>query len=288
MSHRQRLGAVGIWASACPTDKPSAERAAVEIEATGVRALWMPPGLRLERLDTIEHMLAATRSLVVTTAVVSMWTLDAISLAARHAALRARFGRRFVLGLGVSHAPLMPLGVTCSRPLTAMGDYLDELDRAPVPVGCDERVLAALGPHMLGLARDRSLGAHPLIVTPEHTRRARATLGSAALLAPGQKVVLERDPSLARARARRSVAGHLTLANYAESLRRLGFRDDDLADGGSDRLIDSIVAWGDVDSVRARIAEHLSAGADHVAIDVVGHEPGSDVAEVWRALTSGW
>src|SRR5262249_8809777 len=159
-------------------------------------------------------------------------------------------------GLGISHAPLVAMtGGTYEHPMATMTAYLDALDDAPTPVAREERLLAAQGPRMLALARDRSLGAHPFIVTPDHTQRARAVLGRGPFLAPGQKVVLEPDPVRARAIARKGIAIYLTLPNYTRNLHRLGYTADDLSGGGSDRLVDALVAWGDDDAVRARLEE---------------------------------
>jgi probable F420-dependent oxidoreductase len=284
--HARRLGAVGIWSSGLSRSDPHVTvRGAVELEQLGFKALWLPGGLDSGVMDLVGRVLAGTTHIVVTTAIVSVWAIDAEALAARHATLRAEYGDRFVLGLGVSHAPLVALsGRTYSRPLATMREYLDALDRSPVPMAQDERLLAAQGPRMLELARDRSLGAHPFIVTPEHTRLARGVLGPSPLLAPGQKVLFEADPVRARAIARVSLGVYMTLPNYTDNLRRLGFSEQDLAGGGSDRLIDALVAWGDVGAVRARIGEHLAAGADHVAVEVLTAEGGLSERDGWLAL----
>ena len=180
--------------------------------------------------------------------------------------LDAQYPGRFVLGLGASHAPLVE---NYTRPYSRMVAYLDTLDVAGPEVGKDRRMLAALGPRMLELARDRAAGAHPYFVPVEHTAHARTILGKGPLLAPEVTVVLESDPTTARNLARTFTAGYLTLPNYANNLRRLGFGDEDLAGGGSDRLVDAVVAWGDVDAVASRVQEHRAAGADHVCIQVL-------------------
>ncbi len=170
------------------------------------------------------------------------------------------------------------------RPYTRMVEYLDALDAAPNPVPVPERALAALGPRMLELARDRSAGAHPYLVTPEHTREARTALGQGPLLAPEQAVVLETDPARARAIARQHLSRYLQAPNYVNNWLRLGFTQADVADGGSDRLVDALVAWGDLDAIRQRIQEHQRAGADHVCIQALAADPLALPLAQWRAL----
>jgi probable F420-dependent oxidoreductase len=184
-----------------------------------------------------------------------------------------------VLGLGVSHLPLVQArGHDYGHPVTAMREYLDAMERVkyapPPPPEPPPRVLAALRRRMLELARDRSDGAHPYLVTPEHTARARAVLGPSPLLAPEQAVVVETDAASARATGRRHLALYLTLPNYVNNFLEMGFGHADLAGGGSDRLVDALVAWGDVDAVAARVREHHAAGADHVTIQAIATEPG--------------
>jgi probable F420-dependent oxidoreductase len=175
-----------------------------------------------------------------------------------------------LIGLGSSHAPFVePAGFSYRQPLRRLAAYLDELDASVPTVPSDRRVLAALGPRALALAVQRSVGAHPYLVTPEYTRGARAAVGPTALLAVEQKLVLETDPVHARAVARARLAQYLRLPNYTNSFLRQGFTVDDFADGGSDRLVDALVAWGDTDTVLERIAAHHAAGANHVAIQVL-------------------
>lgn len=183
---------------------------------------------------------------------------------------------RFVLGLGVSHASLVDRGDPgrYRRPLTAMRRYLDELDAVDSGGVTRRRVLAALGPRMLELSAVRAAGAHPYLTTPAHTQRAREVLGPAPFLAPTQMVVLDPDATTARAAARRHLALYLDQPNYVANWLRLGFTEDDAADGGSDRLIDAMVAWGDADAVAARLHEHLDAGADHVCISILDRHAG--------------
>jgi probable F420-dependent oxidoreductase len=198
----------------------------------------------------------------VASGILSIWLASPEEVAAGVAGLEAAHPGRFLLGLGVSHAPLVErLGGRCRRPYSRMVDYLDALDRQQPSVRAGRRVLAALGPRMLALAAARAAGAHPYFVTVEHTASARAALGTGPLLAPEQGVVLERDPERARRIARSHVARYLALPNYTDNLRTVGFGDDDLAGEGSDRLVDAVVAWGDPETVARRVGEHLKAGA---------------------------
>ncbi|HYA67687.1 MAG TPA: LLM class F420-dependent oxidoreductase [Acidimicrobiales bacterium] len=261
------LGPVGVWWSATwRRADDGSTTVAPELEALGYRALWSSGGFGPGLTERFERLLAATTQLTVASGVVSIWAASHDEIARAVADLDARHPRRFVLGLGVSHAAIAR---SYALPYTHMVRYLDMLDEAGPAVAKDRRVLAALGPRMLALARDRAAGAHPYFVPVEHTARARSILGEAPLLAPEVTVVLERDPTTARGLARTFTAQYLTLPNYADNLRSLGFGDDDLAGGGSDRLVDAVVAWGDVEAVAARIEEHHAAGADHVCVQVL-------------------
>jgi probable F420-dependent oxidoreductase len=197
------------------------------------------------------------------------------------------FRDRFLLGIGVSHAPAVEqAGREYRRPLSAMVGYLDELDAAVEPVPQDERVIAALAPRMLELARERTRGSHPYLVSPEHTRLAREALGPGKLLAPEQTAVLELDPERARTLAREWLATYLRLPNYVENLLRTGFDRADVGNGGSDRLVDEIVAWGDVDAILAKVEAHRAAGADHVALQVIPSDPTRLPREQWRRIAA--
>ena len=212
------------------------------------------------------RLLASTTHLSVASGIVNIWRAAPSDVAEAAADLDARYPGRFVLGLGASHAPLVE---NYARPFAQMESYLDALDGAGPSVAKDRRVLAALGPRMLRLAAERAAGAHPYFVPVEHTARARELLGNGPLLAPEVTVVLERDPVTAREVARTFTAGYLTLPNYTNNLRSLGFGDDDLTGAGSDRLVDAVVCWGELDTVAARVREHVEAGADHVCVQVV-------------------
>jgi probable F420-dependent oxidoreductase len=207
--------------------------------------------------------------------------------AAEHARLTAEHGRRLVLGLGISHQRLIDQvkqAGTYQKPLATMTTYLDDLDVATPPLAVEDRMLAALGPRMLDLARARTAGTHPYLVTPELTKAAREGIGPAGLVACEQGVVLESDPSTARQIARSHLAVYLGLPNYSNNWKRQGFTDDDLADGGSDRLVDALVVWGDETAIAARIDEHRAAGADHVCIQVLTADPAAFPSSQWRAL----
>jgi probable F420-dependent oxidoreductase len=191
---------------------------------------------------------------------------------------------RFLLGLGISHAMLVNAkSLTYERPLEVTAKYLDALDKADPPVPVAERALAALGPRMLTVARDRTAGAHPYLVTPEHTAVARQILGSGPLLAPEQAVVVETDPGRARQIGRQHLKLYLQLPNYTNNWLRHGYTPDDLADGGSDRLVDGLVAWGDEQTILSRIQAHRDAGADHVCLQVLPRE-GETPVDQWQRL----
>ncbi|MFI7091825.1 LLM class F420-dependent oxidoreductase [Streptomyces lydicus] len=268
-----RIGRIGVWHGGLGRiPAATARRAAAEIEQLGYGALWFGegPGTK-EAFSHAALLLAATERITVATGIANIWGRDAAAANGAAHTLAEAYDGRFLLGLGASHAPIVNLrGHTYAKPLAAMRDYLDGMDAAPYEGPVAEpppaRVLAALGPKMLELARDRAAGAHPYLVPTDHTARAREILGAGPLLAPEQAVVLETDPAKARAAARAHTRFYLELPNYVGNLRRFGFDDDDFTGGGSDRLVDALVAWGDVDAVRRRVQEHLDAGADHVAL----------------------
>jgi probable F420-dependent oxidoreductase len=270
------LGRIGVWARAAELD----ESLAHDLEGMGYGAIWIgsSPG---GELTIVDRLLGATDRLVAATGITNVWNDDAQSIARAYHRIAAAYPGRFVLGIGVGH----PEATSDYRhPYRALVDYLDVLDAEGVPP--DERVLAALGDRVLRLARDRTRGAHPYLVTPEHTRLARGVLGPGVLLAPEQKVVLETDADAARAIGRPAVEKpYLGLSNYLANLRRLGFDDADFADGGSDRLIDALVARGEPDTVADRIRAHLDAGADHVPVQLL-RRPDVDPREDYRRLAA--
>jgi probable F420-dependent oxidoreductase len=264
--------------------------AAAELEELGYTAVWIPD-VTGDAMSAVEVLLRATTTAIVATGILNVWLNEPADVAARRAAWSPEWQARVLLGLGISHAVFIDRieAGRWDRPVSRMRQYLDELDAAPVPVPRDARVLAALGPRMLELARDAAGGAHPYIVTPEHTATARSILGPDRILAPEQAVVLETDVDAARAVARGHLAGYLTLPNYTNNLRRLGFGDDDLAGGGSDRLVDAVVAHGDAEAIAARVRAHRDAGADHVCVQVLnadGTIPRREWQELAPALTS--
>jgi probable F420-dependent oxidoreductase len=277
------LGQIGIWNSGLRDEDPRAageiREAAAELEDLGYGAIWLgsSPGVR-----HAAPLLAATSRIVVATGILNIWAYDPAEVAVQQAALAEEHPGRFLLGLGASHAALVK---DYRKPYSAMVDFLDRLDAAGSQPA--DRVLAALGPRMLALSRDRSAGAHPYLITPEHTAKAREILGAAPLLAPEVKVVLDTDPERARAAARGHLAIYLGMPNYTGNLTRLGFGEEDFADGGSDRLIDATFAWGDLEVIRERVAAHREAGADHVVLQVVTGDNVSLPRAQWRELAAG-
>jgi probable F420-dependent oxidoreductase len=237
-------------------------------------------------LGAVEHLLAATRSVSVATGILNVWMHDPASVATGWGEIEQRWPGRFALGLGSSHAPIVDAGHPgrYRRPVGTMRTYLDALDASRPQVPAGARFLAALGPRMLELARERTGGAHPYLAPPEHTRRAREILGPGRVLAPEQAVLLEPDPDRGRERAGRFVADYLRLPNYVAHLRRLGYGEDDLAGGGSDRLVRDLVVWGDERAIAARVAAHHDAGADHVCIHVIGARDEVLPRDQWRRL----
>ncbi len=286
MASRPQLGRIGIWSSAFWAEQEDAQRAARELERLGYGTLWFPN--RASIFDRARALLDATSHVVVATGIASIWTHPADQVAAAHHTLTQAHPQRFLLGLGVSHEHLVnsQQAGRYTRPVEHMLAYLDVLDSAPTPVPPGERILAALGPRMLAIARTRSAGAHPYLVTVEHTRLAREALGAGPLLAPEQAVVVTTDPSEARRIARIHLARYLQAPNYTNNWLRLGFTQDDIIDGGSDRLVDALVAWGDVDTIRERVAAHVAAGADHVCLQALTENPADIPFDQWRALAS--
>ncbi|HEY2427601.1 MAG TPA: LLM class F420-dependent oxidoreductase [Acidimicrobiales bacterium] len=279
------LGRVGVWSSQLRYGDPgSVATAAAELEALGYGAIWVPGGAGGDVLGDCGRLLDATERVVLAPGILNIWMHDPGEVADGHHRLTAAHPGRFLLGLGVSHALLIDRTGTYARPLAKMREYLDALDGAHTPVPTGERILAALGPKMLELARDRSAGTHPYLVTPEHTATAREAVGPGKLVAPEQKVVLDTDAGRARAIAREALGIYLRLPNYTNNLLRTGFSEDDLAGGGSDRLIDGIVAWGDEAAIAARVRAHHDAGADHVCIQVLLADRAAMPLDEWRRL----
>jgi probable F420-dependent oxidoreductase len=279
---RERLGPVGVWMGSLlgPASIEQERQAARRVEELGYGSLWT--GEIVGGKEAFAHqsvLLAATERIVTGTGIANVWAREPGVMEGGGATLGAAYPGRFVLGIGVSHGPIIDLsGQTYAQPMEKMVRYLDGMDGSVIYAPSTEipvpRVLAALGPKMLDLARERSDGAHPYLVTPAHTAIAREALGPDKLLIPEQAVVLESDPAEARRIARSHLAGYLALPNYVHNLRRLGYGDD-LADGGSDRLADAIVVWGDEEAIARRVTEHLDNGADHVVLQPLGDIPGA-------------
>jgi probable F420-dependent oxidoreductase len=285
------LGRIGIWTAVLDA-VPSAEaqRLAGVIEEAGFETLWIPETIGRDPFVSATLLLSSTSTLRVATGIANIYARDALTMANTQRTLEEAFPGRFLLGLGVSHHHLVDhiRHHDYSKPYSRMVAYLDGMDSALfMAVGPSERpptVLAALGPKMLRLAGERTAGAHPYFVPVEHTAQAREILGEGPVLAPEQMVVLETDPARAREVARAAMAIYLGAPNYVNNLKRLGFTDDDVAGGGSDALVDAIVAWGTVDDVKARVDAHVAAGADHVCVQVLGASL-TDVPEAaWRDL----
>ena len=264
-------GPVGVWSRELrySADRGATRDAAAELEDLGYAALWIPDAGG-DVFGACEELLAATRSIPLLTGILNIWMHDAAEVAARCATL----GARFTLGLGASHEAL--IGARYEKPLAAMRAYLDELD----VLGTHTRLLAALGPKMLELSRTRGAGAHPYLVPVEHTRRARAVLGPDRALAVEQGVVLASD----RDAARRHVAAYFELPNYVANFRRLGYDDADFANGGSDAIVDALVAWGDEAAIEERVRAQLEAGADQVCIQVIDAVDDMLPRDAWRRL----
>jgi len=279
------IGTTGIWSRELRFhgDRAEAREAASELEELGFGALFIPD-VGGDVLGSVTELLDATRAIALVTGILNIWMHSADAVAAGVATIEQRHPGRFLLGLGASHEAVVDAAgpPRYGRPYSAMVDYLDALDAQPQP---PPRILAALGPRMLELARERASGAHPYLVPPEHTRLAREALGEGRLLAPELSVLLESDGERALERARAFVSDYLRLPNYTNNLRRLGFDDADLVDGGSDRLVRSLVAFGDEDAIVASVAAHHAAGADHVTLQVIG--AGETLPrEDWRRLAA--
>ncbi|WP_449349692.1 LLM class F420-dependent oxidoreductase [Streptomyces shaanxiensis] len=281
---KQSVGRYGIWnggglRSEEPERRGELAETAAELEELGFGALWLGGSSATHHAVPLVE---ATSRIVVGTSIQSIWQYDAGTAAAAYAELDKAHPGRFALGLGVSHAKLAE---QYRRPYSALVDYLDALDAAGVPA--EGRLLAALGPKTIELARDRAAGSIPYLISAEQTAKSRELLGEGPLLAPELKVVLESDPTRARTLARDYLAIYLGLPNYTNNFLRNGFTEDDLKDGGSDRLVDAVYAWGTEERIRARIDEYLAAGADHVALQVVDGGPRYDLPrEAWRRLAA--
>ena len=286
-STRTDIGRLGIWSPEMRSvDRALAADAAAELDDAGWGAVWLAGAGGEGIWRDADHLLGATRRLSVALGVASIWGPDADAAADEFSRISARRGRRLLAGFGVSNAgAAAAAGKPFGTPLAAMNDYLDRLDADPSPLGAGDRILGALGPSMVALAGRRAAGVHPFLVTPESNVANRLALGPDALVAPHLAVVLETDPTRARRIARAGIGMFIGFPSYQANLRRLGFGDDDLVPGGSDRLIDSVVAWGTLDDIGRRVSDHFDAGADHLALHVLTGErrlPSPD----WSALAA--
>ena len=264
---------------------PAAE-AAAELESLGYSALWIPD-VGGDLFGSLANLLGATSTVTIATGILNVWMHTADDAAAAHARLTAEHGPRYLCGIGISHRPFIDMvnaPGTYTKPVDTMAAYLDGLDAAATPLAVADRMLAALGPKMLELARTRTAGTHPYLVTPELTAMARAGIGPDGLVASEVGVVLETDPAKAREIARLHLQTYLALPNYANNWKRHGFTDDDIANGGSDRLVDALIGWGDEAAIAARVQQHRDAGADHVCVQVLTSDPRALPVDEWRTL----
>ncbi|WP_029431717.1 TIGR03620 family F420-dependent LLM class oxidoreductase [Blastococcus sp. URHD0036] len=277
------IGPRGVWLSHLPEGTADLPRA---VEDAGYDVLWMAGGIRPGVFDQIEQVLAATDRITIGIGIVNIWMETAESVTAGWHRTEERWPGRLLVGLGISHAPLVDnlTDQTYRRPVATMRSFLDGLDAQTDPLPPERRVLGALGPKMLALAAERTAGTHPYHVTVANTAAARAGVGPGRLVAPELPVVLTSDVATGRETAREALAPYLGLPNYTNNWLRSGFTEDDLAGGGSDRLVDAIVAIGDVDAIAARVREHRDAGADHVCLQVLG--PRSHDAGAYRELAT--
>jgi probable F420-dependent oxidoreductase len=282
---KDRLGKIGIWSMELRFgDKAEALEAATELDELGYGALWVPGGIDDNVLNDINQLLAVTKKAVIASGILNIWKHKPEDVGAWWNGQSPENQSRILLGLGVSHAPI--IGETYGKPLTAMKHFLAGLGRAKIPAS--SLCLAALRPKMLELAAEHTAGAHPYLVTPEHTAQARTILGPNALLAPEQGVILDTDPDTARAKARTVIGHYAQLPNYVNSWLALGFTQDEITTG-NDRLADALFAWGTPEQIATRINEHLAAGANHVCLQLITGEPRPSVAAArpgWRTLAA--
>ncbi len=283
-----QLGKLGVWYFTESLSAAQAAEAAQRVESLGYSAFWIPEAIGRHPFAHAAWLLARTERLIVATGIANIYARDAAATAAAQKTLAEQSGGRFLLGLGVSHRPMVEgvRGHKYESPVATMRAYLERMATAPYaavpPAEPPPTVLAALGPKMLKLAAEKTQGAHPYFTTPEHTAMARQTMGKDAWLCVEQKVLLETDAAKARPLARRTAQIYLGLENYRNNWKRLGFADADFENGGSDRFIDATVAWGDVAAIEKRVRAHLDAGASHVCIQPI-HPEGLPLPD-WRVL----
>jgi probable F420-dependent oxidoreductase len=279
------LGRLGVWVAMDRMSAAAGAAFAKRVEAWGYGALWLPESRGRNALVHSSWLLANTQRLVVATGIANIYARDPMAMANGQRALAEQSNGRFLLGVGVSHRPMVEglRGHTYARPVATMRAYLAAMReapyQAPAPREAPPTVVAALGPRMMALAGELTDGAHPYNTIPEHTAKARQILGPGKILAPEVWVLLETDPDTARRAAREALSHYLQLENYVNAWKGQGFSADDMAGGGSDRFIDAIVAWGEETAIRRRIQEHWDAGADHVCIQPISRAGGREVDE---------
>ena len=287
-----QLGRLGVWSSMDGMTAPAAADFARRVEGWGYGALWVPESRGRNVLVISSWLLASTKTLTVATGIANIYARDPQATASGQLALAEQSGGRFLLGLGVSHVPLVEglRGHRYGKPVETMRDYVEAMRRAsyaaPRPAEAPKTVIAALGPGMLALAGSHTDGAHPYLVSPEHTKEARHILGPDRLLCPEQTVLAETDPGRARRIGRAWLGRYLEMTNYRNNLLRLGFGTPDFAGGGSDRLVDAMIAWGDAAVIRGRIDEHWAAGADHVCIQALNPDEATPALPDERLLAA--
>jgi len=281
-----RMGKSGVWFSAHGLGRDDLAKLAQGVERLKYDVLWYPESVGYESLSVGGFLLGETDRLCLASGIANIYARDAFSAIAGHNTLNALYGDRFVLGLGVSHVPLVEgrRGHTYGKPVATMRAYLEAMAAAEVVVKAPARnvVLAALGPNMLALARDKADGALPYNVPPEHTAQAKTILGPDRWLCVEQKVCLTTDAGTARAVAAQQLARYMAMPNYRNNWLRLGFGEDELAGRGSDRFLDAMVAWGSAGSIRDRLKAHVDAGATHVCIQPLN--PDGSALPDWKAL----
>lgn len=279
------LGRIGIWSLELRFGDPSAaEESVAELDALGYGAVWVPGGMDDKVLVDIDRLLDASSRTTIATGILNIWKYKPEEVAKWWAAQSIDRQQRIMLGLGVSHGPI--IGEAWKKPLAATREFVRAACEAGLPPSSS--CLAALGPKMLALAGETTAGAHPYLVTPEHTKQAREILGAGKLLAPEQGIILENDPGKARDIGRNALTHYRHLPNYQNSWRRMGFSETDIQEA-SDHLIDGLFAWGDVQQVASRVQAHLDAGADHVCLQVINPAEGGGfdfLKEAWRALAA--
>ena len=287
-----QLGRLGVWSSMDGMTAAAAADFAKRLEGCGYGALWVPESRGRNVLVISSWLLANTKTLTVATGIANIYARDPQSTASGQLALAEQSGGRFLLGLGVSHVPLVEglRGHRYGKPVETMRDYVEAMRRAsyaaPRPAETPKTVIAALGPGMLALAGSHTDGAHPYLVSPAHTKEARHLLGPDKLLCPEQTVLAETDPARARRIGRAWLGRYLEMTNYRNNLLRLGFGTPDFAGGGSDRLVDAMIAWGDAAGIRRRIDEHWAAGADHVCIQALNPDEATPALPDERLLAA--